>query len=87
MYPGVIWEQTHLKSKEIHSSIQGKKRWPIRACHSASNGSKEAQIPKQTGLGQGLAPCFVMWPIGSQCQFLVIAPEQPGETPMVTLYK
>jgi len=37
-YAGELKEKTHFKSKETHSSIQGKRRPPIRARHSASHG-------------------------------------------------
>ena len=38
LYAGELKEKTHFKSKETHSSIQGKRRRPIRARHSASHG-------------------------------------------------
>ena len=56
LHAGELREKTHHKSKETHSSIQGKMHQPIRARHSTSNGSKEAQIPKQTASGQAKPP-------------------------------
>jgi hypothetical protein len=44
LYAGQLDEKTNLKSKETHSSIQGKRRQPIRARHSASHGLKGPQL-------------------------------------------
>ena len=51
LYAGEIRQKTHFKSKETHSSIQGKRRRPIRARHSTSHGSK-GPLSYTTDLGK-----------------------------------
>ena len=51
LYVGLTRQKTHLRSKKTHSSIQGKRRRPIRARHSASHGSM-GPPEHATNLGQ-----------------------------------